>query len=174
MGLLVSAKATPTPRFAPCYPGYPQKKNREPPRPTLCDALSRTLFRATNIGFINLDRTRQPVTARPDHGAAQLVQPGPGSFVAAKPQFPLEAERTDSILLAGDEPHRQKPHPQRLTGTLEDRPGGERYPFAASSTPQPSPCHHPWLPRLSAMGSGCGFRRSRPRIPIGSRPPIPI
>ena len=52
---------------------------------------SRTLFRATNIGFINLDRTRQQVPARPDHGAAQLVQPGPGSFVAAKPQFPLEA-----------------------------------------------------------------------------------
>src|SRR5208337_3146623 len=68
---------------------------------------SRTLFRATNIGFINLDRTRQQVPARPDHGAAQLVQPGPGSFVAAKPQSPLEAERTDPILLAGDEPHRQ-------------------------------------------------------------------
>ena len=53
---------------------------------------SRTLFRATNIGFINLDRTRQQVPARPDHGAAQLVQPGPGSFVAAKPQFPTGGE----------------------------------------------------------------------------------
>ena len=119
---------------------------------------SRTLFRATNIGFINLDRTRQQVPARPDHGAAQLVQPGPGSFVAAKPQFPLEAERTDPILLAGDEPHRQKPHPQRLTGTLEDRPGGQRCLFAAGPTPQPSPCHHPWLPRLSAMGAGESLR----------------
>src|SRR5580700_8989230 len=115
---------------------------------------SRSLFRATNIGFINLDRTRQQVPARPDHGAAQLVQPGPGSFVAAKPQFPLEAERTDPILLAGDKPHRQKPHPQRLTGALEDRPGGQRCLFAAGPTPQPSPCHQPWLPRLSAMGAG--------------------
>src|SRR5208283_88293 len=119
---------------------------------------SRTLFRATNIGFINLDRTRQQVPARPDHGAAQLVQPGPGSFVAAKPQFPLEAERTDPILLAGDKPHRQKPHPQRLTGTLEDRPGGQRCLFAAGPTPQPSPCHQPWLPRLSAMGAGESLR----------------
>src|SRR5271165_1276976 len=117
---------------------------------------SRTLFRATNIGFINLDRTRQQVPARPDHGAAQLVQPGPGSFVAAKPQSPLEAERTDPILLAGDEPHRQKPHPQRLTGTLEDRPGGQRCLFAAGPTPQP--CHPPWLPRLSAMGAGESLR----------------
>src|SRR5271166_7147765 len=100
---------------------------------------SRTLFRAINIGFINLDRTRQQVPARPDHGAAQLVQPGPGSFVPAKPQFPLEAERTDPILLAGDKPHRQKTHPQRLTGTLEDRPGGQRCLFAAGPTPQPSP-----------------------------------
>jgi NAD(P)-dependent dehydrogenase (short-subunit alcohol dehydrogenase family) len=24
------------------------------------------------------------------------------------------------------------------------------------------------------VDAGCGFRRSRPRIPIGSRPPIPI
>jgi hypothetical protein len=59
------------------------------------------LFRTTNIGFINLDRTRQQVPARADHGAAQLVQPGPGSFVASKPQFPLEAERTNPVLLAG-------------------------------------------------------------------------
>ena len=57
---------------------------------------SRTLFLATNMGFINLDRTAGPGPA--GHGAAQLVQPGPGSFVAAKPQFPLEAERTNPIL----------------------------------------------------------------------------
>src|SRR5271165_2173902 len=107
--------------------------------------------------LLKADAAKQ-VPARPDHGAAQLVQPGPGSFVAAKPQFPLEAERTDPILLAGDKPHRQKPHPQRLTGTLEDRPGGQRCLFAAGPTPQPSPCHQPWLPRLSAMGAGESLR----------------
>src|SRR5271166_1820181 len=82
----------------------------------------------------------------------------PRKTVAAKPQFPLEAERIDPILLAADEPHRQKPHPQRLTGTLEDRPGGQRCLFAAGPTPQPSPRHHPWLPRPSAMGAGESLR----------------
>jgi hypothetical protein len=27
---------------------------------------------------------------------------------------------------------------------------------------------------LALVKADCGFRRSRPRIPIGSRPPIPI
>jgi thiamine kinase-like enzyme len=32
----------------------------------------------------------------------------------------------------------------------------------------------PFGPRYFDRGAGCGFRRSRPPIPIGSRPPIPI
>ena len=36
---------------------------------------SRTLFRASNIGFVQLDRTGRLVPALLDHGGAQLVQP---------------------------------------------------------------------------------------------------
>jgi Tfp pilus assembly protein PilF len=34
--------------------------------------------------------------------------------------------------------------------------------------------HDPWLAHLYGGKAFCGFGRSRPRIPIGSRPPIPI
>jgi hypothetical protein len=84
---------------------------------------SRARFRAANIGFVNLNSTGQQVPTRPNYRAAQLVQPSPRGLVAAEPQLPLQAERADSVLLAGNEPHRQEPYPQRLAGTLEDRPG---------------------------------------------------
>jgi hypothetical protein len=34
--------------------------------------------------------------------------------------------------------------------------------------------HAAYLASVSIHLQACGFRRSRPRIPIGSRPPIPI
>src|ERR1035437_121768 len=65
------------------------------------------LFGAAHIGFVNLDSPRQKVSSWPDHCPAQFVQPGPGRLVAAKPEFSLQAEGADAVLLTGDEPHRQ-------------------------------------------------------------------
>ena len=77
------------------------------------------LFGAAHIGFVNLDSPRQKVSSWPDHCPAQFVQPGPGRLVAAQPEFSLQAEGADAVLLTGDEPHRQKPHSQRLARILE-------------------------------------------------------
>src|SRR3990172_694201 len=122
---------------------------------------SLALFRAANIGFVNLDGTEKQMPTRPDHRTAQLVQPRPRRLIAAKPQFPLEPERTDPVLLAGDEPHRQKPHPQWLAGAFEDRPGRQRCLLAAGPAPQPPSRHHPWFPRHPAMRAGEPCRPSQ-------------
>lgn len=81
------------------------------------------------------------------------MQPGPCRLIAAEPQFPLEPKRADAVLLAGDEPHGQEPRPQRLTGSLEDRPGSQRGLSAADPTSQPTARHCPWLLRRTAMGA---------------------
>src|SRR5208283_3218038 len=96
-----------------------------------------TLFRAADIGFVDFDLATEIVSSWTPHRAPQLVQPGPGSFVAAKPQFPLQPERTDPILLAGDEPHRQKPQPQRLACVLQHRAGRQGCLPLAGATPEP-------------------------------------
>ncbi len=72
------------------------------------------LFRAADVSLVDLDLTGEAIAARADHRPAQFMQPGPGRLVAAQTEHPLEAQRTDAVLLAGDEPHGEKPQPQRL------------------------------------------------------------
>src|SRR5208283_517688 len=66
-------------------------------------------FFTTPVGFVYLDDSSQPISTRTYHRSPQLVQHGPGRFVAAKPQDSLQPQGTHSILLTGDVPHRPKP-----------------------------------------------------------------
>src|SRR5271166_5165781 len=101
------------------------------------------LFRASDVGFVDFYRPRETIPTRPDHRPPQLVQPSPGRLVAAKPQCPLQPERADAVLLTGDEPHRKKPHSQRLARILEHRASGQRRLPLAGATSQPSARHPP-------------------------------
>ncbi len=104
---------------------------------------SRTLFRATHSGLVDLDVASEPLPLWPHHGPAQRVQPGPGRLVAAQAQHSLQAQGAHPILLAGDEPHRQQPHPQRLAGVLAHRAGCQRGFRVARRTPEHAPRRHP-------------------------------
>jgi hypothetical protein len=98
----------------------------------LTPTLSR--FRAADIGLVNLDLAEEAIAAGADHCAAQLMKPGPGGLVAAQAKHPLQAQRADAILLAGDKPHGKKPQPQRLVRVLEYGAGRQRYlPTAGSA-----------------------------------------
>src|SRR5215216_5063221 len=59
------------------------------------------------------DKVPVMVAVGADHGAAQLVHPGPGSLVGAEPEHPLQPLRGDAVLLRGDEPDRREPRRQR-------------------------------------------------------------
>ncbi len=61
-----------------------------------------TLFHAAYIGLIDLNFPAQVISARPDHGSAQLVQPDPCRLVAAQAEHSLKPERADPVLLIGD------------------------------------------------------------------------
>ena len=110
-----------------------------------------TLFRAADIGFVDFDLATEIVSSWTHHRAPQLVQPSPGGLIATKPQFPLEPERTDSVLLAGDEPHRQKPQPQRLACVLEHRASRQSCFRLAGATPEPVSRHGPRLTSRAAF-----------------------
>lgn len=57
------------------------------------------------IALVYLDRAQEPLPARPDHGASQLVQARPGGLVAAPAKYLLQPQRADAVLLAGYQPH---------------------------------------------------------------------
>ena len=76
---------------------------------------------AADIGFVNLDYAKKAISSWPHHRPAQFVEPSPSRLIAAQPEYPLQAQGADTVLLAGDEPHCQKPHPQWLAGVLKNR-----------------------------------------------------
>jgi len=93
----------------------------------------------------------QPVPAGPDHRPPQLVQPAPCRLVAAQSQHPLDAQRTDAVLLAGHIPDRPEPQRQRQAAALEDRAGRHRRLMPTAGT-QPQP--PAGRPRLAAAAAG--------------------
>src|SRR3954452_10624037 len=87
--------------------------------------------RAADVGLVGLDAPGQGLALGPDHGLAELVQPGPGGLVAARAQLPLELGGGDPALAGGHQVDRQEPLGQARLGLLEDRAGQERVLLAA-------------------------------------------
>jgi len=52
-------------------------------------APANTALDAAHIGFIDLDRAMKPISSRPHHGRAQLLQDGPSGLITSQPQQPL-------------------------------------------------------------------------------------
>src|SRR5712692_3839179 len=99
---------------------------------------------AAHERFVHFHRAGQAVPAGAHHGAAQLVEPGPGGAVAAEPQDTLQAQRAGPGLLADHPPDRAEPQRQRRAGVLEDRsrrhghlmPARRAHPEPASGRPR--------------------------------------
>lgn len=104
------------------------------------------LFRAANVGFIDFNLAGKSITSRSDHGPAQLVQPRPSRFVAAQAKCSLQTQGAHAILLAGYEPHREKPRTQRLVGVLEYCTSRQRRTAVAIFASKHPARRHPGLP----------------------------
>ena len=100
-------------------------------------------FPAAQVGFIDFDLAIQKVSARSNHGSAQLVELCPSRLKTAQAENSLHPQRTETMLLVRHIPHRLKPKPQRLPRSLEDRPRGGRGLTLASRTSQLAPGRHP-------------------------------
>ena len=81
------------------------------------------LFESTEVRLVDFHLARQPIASRSHHRAAQLVEPGPGCFVAAQPQDFLQPPSARPRPLTGHPPHRSEPRPQRRPRILENRAG---------------------------------------------------
>ena len=100
---------------------------------------------AAHIGFVDLDLAIQKLSARSNHGPAQLMEPCPSRLITAQAEYSLNPKRTDAVLLIRHIPHRLEPKPQRFPRTLEDRPRGRRRLTLASRTSLLAPGRHPRL-----------------------------
>ncbi len=78
------------------------------------------LFFAAHISLVHLNPSSELVAVWPHHGAPQLMQPYPGSLIAAQTQCPLQAQSAGSVLLAGHIPHGAEPQHQRFVSILEN------------------------------------------------------
>src|SRR5450759_1910541 len=90
------------------------------------------------------------------------MQPGPGRLIAAQAEHPLQAQRADAVLLAGNEPHGEKPHPQRLARVLQHSSGRQRYLPIAGSTAQQAARHFPRLSHCRTVGADKAIRPAKP------------
>src|SRR5450759_523250 len=90
------------------------------------------------------------------------MEPGPGRLIAAQAEHPLQTQRADAVLLAGDEPHGEKPHPQRLARVLQHSSSRQRYLPIAGSTAQQASRHFPRLAHCRAVGADKAIRPAKP------------
>ena len=88
---------------------------------------------AADEGLVGLDVAAERAAIRIDHGAADLLQPGPGRAVAAKAQLPLQLQRRDPALAGGHQVDREKPARQAGLGLLEDGAFEDRMLLAAGA-----------------------------------------
>ncbi len=88
--------------------------------------------RSSNIGFINLDRSSQPVTIGTNHSCAYSVKHIPCCFIPVEPKNLLKAQGANPVLLTDHLPDGLKPQPQRNTRILEDSARCRGNPIAAT------------------------------------------
>ena len=139
-------------------------------------------FRTADVALVDLDLAGQGLPIGPDHGGADLREPGPRRLIAAEPELALQFGGRDALLRRGDLEDGAEPKGERLLALFEDRPGDHRGPAGRSRRTRRPPastagsrlCH----PRSGCSGSppavstergalGSGLHR---RTDLGTRP----
>ncbi len=110
-----------------------------------------TCLDSSDDRFIDLYLVGQAIPAGPHHGAAQLVQAGPGCLVATQAERALKSQGAHAALLVCDPPHRPEPEPQGNVAAVKDGAGRDGYVGPAGSAMQgPSP----GFPGLTVTATG--------------------
>jgi hypothetical protein len=81
---------------------------------------SNASFLAADKGIINLNPTRQLLSARSDHSLSQFMKPCPSRLRTVQSQDLLQTGSANSRLLSADPPHGAEPHTKGLLGVLQD------------------------------------------------------
>ena len=110
-----------------------------------CPSASFTRFLTAHVGFIHLNDSTKPVTARLNHRPSNFVKPRPCRLVTTQFQHPLDALCTCSVFLANDPPNSAEPHQQRFASSLKDRTGCQRHLILAQTATYQAVAHRPCL-----------------------------
>lgn len=116
---------------------------------------------ATDVGFINLNDPGKPFTSGAHQHRSQPMQHRPHRLVGADLQRPLQAQRRNAVLSAGEEPASVEPDRQWSTGPVEDRTGGHRSTAAVPGTLEPGVAQSPAL-AVAACGAHEAGRPAQP------------
>jgi hypothetical protein len=86
-------------------------------------------------------RFRQPPPHGGNRGRGESLPCASRPSRSSPAQHTLQTERTDPVLLAGDEPYRKEPRPQWFAGVLEDCAGRQRHLSATGPTAKQATRH---------------------------------
>lgn len=110
-----------------------------------CPPASFPRFLTAYVGFIHLNDSTKPVTARLNHRPSNFVKPRPCRLVTTQLQHPLDAFCTSSVFLADDPPNCAEPHQQRFASSFKDRSGCQRHLVLAGTATHQTVAHQPCL-----------------------------
>src|SRR5574338_851143 len=83
-------------------------------------------FRTADIALVDLDLAGQGLPIGPNHGGADLGEPGPCGLIAAEPELMLQFGGRDTLLRRSHFEEGPEPQDERLLALFEDRPGDDR------------------------------------------------
>src|ERR1019366_5972659 len=109
-------------------------------------------LRRSQIAFIHFDQALQWFPSRSHHRSALLVQQAPSGAVAAQAQYPLESQRTSTVLLSDNMPDRAEPKHQREIAIAKDGASGHGG-LGLAITANPKASGPPPCPRRAASGT---------------------
>jgi hypothetical protein len=81
---------------------------------------------APDVALVHFDLGLQRIPVGADHGAAQLLEQGPGRFVPGDPELPLQLEAGHARRMRRDQVGGPKPERERDPRPVQDRPGRDR------------------------------------------------
>jgi len=99
-----------------------------------CLTASNPLFKASQISLVNLNSSRQSVSARSNHGSPDLMEPSPRRFVTSEAKDTLEPKSTCSVFLGYNPPDSSKPNSQRFSCSLKNGSSNNRCLVSANGT----------------------------------------
>ena len=116
-------------------------------------------FRTAEVALVDLDLAGQGLPIGPNHGGADLREPGPCRLIAAEPELALEFSGRDALLRRGHFEEGAEPQHQRLLALFEDRPGDDRNLPATAGTLVDHPLRRQEVGSVTgAVGAAEAFR----------------
>ena len=121
-------------------------------------AASNSLFKASQVSFVNLNCPQQSISTRSNHGSPDLMEPSPRRFVTSEAEDTFEPKSTCPIFLGYHPPNSSKPNNQRFPCSLKNGSNNHRCLISANGTLVKNFSNRPGFPSTAT----CATKSIRP------------